>query len=209
VGGRNLRRAGKRRDGARRLAGERELSFNPDGSLNLAGSAAALMGAITPSWTNGAGAQPIDLQLGSEGGLDGLTQFGGQSALISSSVDGGLLGNIASIEVDDRGVVSAIFEDGTARRVFQLPVATFQNPDGLSRLSGNAFAVSSASGSVAINPPGALGAGKISSATLEASNVDLAQEFTNMIRFQRAYSASSKIITTVDDMLQELSNLKR
>lgn len=185
------------------------VAFNPDGSLNLAGSSPALMDSVAPAWTNGAGSQPIDLQLGSEGGLDGLTQFGGQSALISSSVDGGLLGNIASIEVDGRGVVSAIFEDGTARRVYQLPVATFQNPDGLTRLTGNAFAVSSASGSVAINPPGALGAGKIASATLEASNVDLAQEFTNMIRFQRAYSASSKIITTVDDMLQELSNLKR
>ncbi len=185
------------------------IAFNPDGSLNLAGSTAALFGTVTPAWTNGAGSQPIDLQLGSDGGLDGLTQFGGQSALISSSVDGGLLGNIASIEVDDKGVVSAIFDDGTARRVFQLPVATFQNPDGLTRLTGNAFAVSSASGSVAINPPGALGAGMISSATLEASNVDLAQEFTNMIRFQRAYSASSKIITTVDDMLQELSSLKR
>jgi flagellar hook protein FlgE len=185
------------------------VAFNPDGSLNLAGSSPALFGTLTPAWTNGAGAQPIDLQLGTDGGLDGLTQFGGQSALISSSVDGGLLGNIASIEVDERGVVSAIFDDGTARRVFQLPVATFQNPDGLTRLSGNSFAVSSASGSVAINPPGALGAGMISSATLEASNVDLAQEFTNMIRFQRAYSASSKIITTVDDMLQELSSLKR
>jgi flagellar hook protein FlgE len=185
------------------------VAFNPDGSLDLAGSSPALMGTLTPAWTNGAGAQPIDLQLGSDGGLDGLTQFGGQSALISSSVDGGLLGNIASIEVDEKGVVSAIFDDGTARKVYQLPVATFQNPDGLTRLTGNSFAVSSASGSVAINPPGALGAGMISSATLEASNVDLAQEFTNMIRFQRAYSASSKIITTVDDMLQELSNLKR
>jgi flagellar hook protein FlgE len=185
------------------------VAFNPDGSLNLAGSSPALFGTLTPAWTNGAGAQPIDLQLGTDGGLDGLTQFGGQSALISSSVDGGLLGNIASIEVDEKGVVSAIFDDGTARRVFQLPVATFQNPDGLTRLSGNSFAVSSASGSVAINPPGALGAGMISSATLEASNVDLAKEFTNMIRFQRAYSASSKIITTVDDMLQELSSLKR
>lgn len=183
--------------------------FNPDGSLDLAGSSPALFGSLTPAWTNGAGAQPIDLQLGSDGGLDGLTQFGGQSALISSSVDGGLLGNIASIEVDEKGVVSAIFDDGTARKVYQLPVATFQNPDGLTRLTGNGFAVSSASGSVAINPPGALGAGMVSSATLEASNVDLAQEFTNMIRYQRAYSASSKIITTVDDMLQELSNLKR
>ncbi|URD62418.1 flagellar hook protein FlgE [Sphingomonas sp. KRR8] len=185
------------------------LAFNPDGSLNVTGSSPALFAPITPSWTNGAGAQPISLALGSNGGLDGLTQFGGTSALISSSVDGGLLGNIASIEVSDKGVVSAIFEDGTARAVYQLPVATFQNPDGLTRLTGNAYSVSGLSGSAAINQPGALGSGSISSSTLEASNVDLAQEFTNMIRFQRAYSASSKIITTVDDMLQELSNLKR
>ena len=93
--------------------------------------------------------------------------------------------------------------------MFQLPIATFQNPDGLTRLSGNGFAVSSASGSAAINKPGALGSGSIAASTLEASNVDLALEFTNMIRFQRAYSASSKIITTVDEMLQELGNLKR
>lgn len=185
------------------------VAFNGDGSLNRTASSPALFGTLTPGWTNGASAQPITLALGSDGTLDGLTQFGGDSSLISSSVDGGLLGNIASIEVSKEGVVSAIFDDGTARAVFQLPVATFQNPDGLTRLSGNAFAVSSASGSVAINRPGALGAGTIASSTLEASNVDLAQEFTNMIRFQRAYSASSKIITTVDDMLQELSNLKR
>lgn len=185
------------------------VAFNPDGSLNLAGSTPALFAPLSVSWTNGAGSQPINLALGSNGGLDGLTQFGATSSLISSSVDGGLLGNIASVEISKEGVVSAIFEDGTARRVFQLPIATFQNPDGLTRLSGNAFAVSGASGSAAINTPGALGAGTIAANTLEASNVDLAQEFTNMIRFQRAYSASSRIITTVDDMLQELSNLKR
>ena len=185
------------------------VAFNPDGSLNLAGSTAALFAPLAVGWTNGAGSQPIDIRLGTNGGLDGLTQFGGTSALISSSVNGGLLGNIASIEVSTEGVVSAIFEDGTSRAVWQLPIATFQNPDGLTRLSGNAFAISMASGSAAVNEPGAFGSGLISSSTLEASNDDLAQEFTNMIRFQRAYSASSKIITTVDDMLQELSNLKR
>ena len=124
-------------------------------------------------------------------------------------MNGGLLGTIASVEVSPEGKVSAIFSDGSARAVFQLPIATFQNPDGLTRVSGNAFSTSSASGNVAINAPGSLGAGMIAPGTLEASNVDLAQEFTNMIRFQRAYSASSKIITTVDDMLQEVSNLKR
>ncbi len=183
--------------------------FNPDGSLDRTGSTAALFDPLNISWTNGAGSQPIELALGNDGTLEGLTQFGGEFSLISSSVDGGLLGNIASVDISADGVVSAIFDDGTARAVFQLPIATFQNPDGLTRLSGNAFSVSSASGSVSLGEPGALGAGMISAGTLEASNVDLPQEFTNMIRFQRAYSASSKIITTVDDMLQELSNLKR
>lgn len=186
-----------------------DIAFNPDGSLNRAGSTPALFDPLNVTWANDAGSEPIELALGRDGGLDGLTQFSGESALISSSVDGGLLGTIASVEVSPEGRVSAIFSDGTARAVFQLPIATFQNPDGLTRLAGNGYMTSSASGSVAINAPGSLGAGMISPGTLEASNVDLAQEFTNMIRFQRAYSASSKIITTVDDMLQELSTLKR
>jgi flagellar hook protein FlgE len=183
--------------------------FNPDGSLNVAASDAALFADLDIGWANNAGSVPIRLNLGSEGGLDGLTQFGSESALLSSVVDGGMLGTVASVEISDAGVVSAIFEDGTARAIYQLPIATFQNPDGLTRVSGNAYIMSQESGSFAINRPGALGAGSISAGTLEASNVDLAQEFSNMILFQRAYSASSKIITTVDEMLQEVSNLKR
>ena len=185
------------------------VKFNGDGSLDRANSTPALFGTITPSWSNLAGSQPIQLRLGDDGGLNGLTQSNDASALITSNVDGGMLGNLASVEISKTGVVSAVFDDGTSKKVFQLPIATFANPDGLARLSGNSYQMSAASGNVAINKPGALGAGAISGNSLEASNVDLAQEFTNMIRFQRAYSASSKIITTVDDMLQEVSNLKR
>jgi flagellar hook protein FlgE len=196
-------------DGGNGLLASGTIRFNADGSLNHAGSTPDLFNPLSINWANGAAAEPIELALGRDGGLDGLTQFSGESALISSSVNGGLLGTISSVEVSPDGRVSAIFSDGTARAVFQLPIATFQNPDGLTRVSGNAFTTSSASGNVAINAPGSLGAGMITPGTLEASNVDLAQEFTSMIRFQRAYSASSKIITTVDDMLQELSSLKR
>ncbi len=185
------------------------IAFNPDGSLDLANSSPALFDTLNVSWTNQAGSSPISLNLGSQDGLDGLTQFGSASALIASSSDGGMLNNLVSVEVSKEGIVSAIFDDGTARPVFQLPIATFANPDGLTRMSGNAYSVSQQSGNVVIGRPGELGSGDISSGTLEASNVDLAQEFTNMIRFQRAYSASSKIITTVDDMLQEVSGLKR
>lgn len=185
------------------------VKFNADGSLDLAGSDPALFSNLDIGWANGAGSTPIRLSLGSDAGLDGLTQFGSESALLSSTVDGGMLGTVASVEISDTGVVSAIFEDGTSRAIYQLPIATFQNPDGLTRISGNAYQMSQDSGNVAINKPGALGAGAIAAGALEASNVDLAQEFSNMILFQRAYSASSKIITTVDDMLQEVSNLKR
>jgi len=185
------------------------LKFNPDGSLDKTGSSAALFNPLNISWTNGAGSSPISLGLGSDGGIDGITQFGTESALITSSVDGGVLGNIASIDISKTGVVSAIFDDGTSRAVFQLPIATFQNPDGLTRLSGNGYNVSSASGAYTLNAGGSLGAGDVDAYNLESSTVDLAGEFTNMIRFQRAYSASSKIITTVDDMLREVSDMKR
>ncbi|QIG79667.1 flagellar hook protein FlgE [Stakelama tenebrarum] len=185
------------------------IAFNPDGSLDLAGSSPAPFADLNINWTNGAASVPISFELGADGGINGLTQFGTESAMISSTIDGGLLGNLSTIEISDEGIVNAIFDDGSTRAVFQLPIATFQNPDGLTRLSGNAYGISQSSGGFALNAPGSLGAGAISSNALESSNVDLAGEFTNMIRFQRAYSASSKIITTVDDMLREVSDLKR
>lgn len=185
------------------------VAFNPDGSLDRANSTAALFSPLNIGWTNGASSVPLTLGLGSNDGIDGLTQFATPSALISSTVDGGLLGSLSSTEITKTGEVRAIFSDGTSRAVFRLPIATFQNPNGLTRLPGNAYGVSNESGAVTINPPGTLSAGTIAASSLEASTVDLAGEFTNMIRFQRAYSASSKIITTVDDMLREVSDLKR
>lgn len=186
-----------------------EIRFNGDGSLDRAGSTGNFFDPLTPTWTNNAGSVPIQLSLGSDDGIDGITQSGLESSLISSNTNGGMLGNLSSVEISKDGTVNAIFDDGTTRAVFQLPIATFQNPDGLTRMSGNAYTPSRASGGYTLNTPGALGAGAIAANSLEASTVDLAGEFTNMIRFQRAYSASSKIITTVDDMLREVSDLKR
>lgn len=188
------------------------LRFNGDGSLDrtpTTGSTASLFNPLNISWTNGADSVPIEMDIGTDGGINGITNFGGESALKSSNVDGGMLGNLSAIEINKNGVVKAIFDDGGSRSVFQLPLATFQNPDGLTRLSGNGYSVSQQSGSMTLNVPGALGGGSISANALEASTVDLAGEFTNMIRFQRAYSASSKIITTVDDMLREVGDIKR
>lgn len=186
-----------------------QVKFNPDGSLDVAGSDPALFAGLNPGWTNGAGAQPIKLGLGTDGKLDGLTQTSDASGLIGSSVDGGLFGAVTGITVSDTGVVSAVFDKGEIRPIYQLPIATFANPDGLTAIQGNAYTVSDDSGNALINPAGTQGSGKITENMLEGSTADLGTEFTNMIRFQRAYSASSKIITTVDQMLQELSDLKR
>lgn len=189
-----------------------DLQFNGDGSLKKSTSTAALFNPLSITYTNGANATPpvpISLALGDDGGINGLTSFGQPSSLIRGGADGGILGNIAATDISKDGVVSAIFDDGSTRKVFQLPIATFPNPNGLTRVSGNAYTGNRSSGTMTMNAPGQLGAGKLLSNTLEASTVDLASEFTNMIRFQRAYSASSKIITTVDDMLREVSDLKR
>jgi flagellar hook protein FlgE len=185
------------------------MKFKADGSLDVANSSPALFGSLSPSWTNGAASQPIKLNLGTDGGMDGMTQFASASGTIAQTIDGGLSGSVASVDISKSGVVSAVFADGTKRAVFQLPLATFANPDGLTRLPGNGFTVSGESGNMLLNAAGTVGAGTVQEGVLEQSNVDLAGEFTNMIRFQRAYSASSKIITTVDEMLQEISNLKR
>lgn len=185
------------------------VKFNGDGSLDKTNSTGTVFDPLSITYTNGASSVPITMDLGEDGGISGLTSFGQPSSLVSGGTDGGVLGNIASIDVSKAGMVSAIFDDGSTRNVFQLPIATFPNPNGLTRVSGNAYSANRSSGSMTMNPPGELGAGNLSSNTLEASTVDLAGEFTNMIRFQRAYSASSKIITTVDDMLREVSDLKR
>lgn len=186
------------------------VAFNGDGSLDLTGSTAGIFDDLTGvDWSNGTNLQTISLNLGSNGGLDGLTQNGDVSTLLSYEVNGGLLGDVASVNISQTGVVSAVFEDGTIRAIYQLPIATFQNPDGLTAISGNAYVASLDSGTPSINAASTSGSGSIQAGKLEASTVDLAGEFTNMIRFQRAYSASSKIITTVDEMLQELGNIKR
>jgi flagellar hook protein FlgE len=181
------------------------LAFNPDGSLNKAGSTAALFTAFTPNYTNGAGSSPVTLSLGSDGGIDGVTQFDGQSALISSTVDGAVFGNVAGISIGQDGVVKALFDNGLSRDVYKVPLAVFQNADGLTRRQGNAYDVSSESGNYALVDSLTGGAGSVAPSTLEASTVDIAAEFSKLITTQRAYSAATKIITTANQMLTELT----
>lgn len=185
------------------------LAFNQDGTLDLGSTSAALQSAIPITWTGGVAPSTINLNLGTNGQANGMTQFASDSALISSSVDGAVFGNVIGVHVGDDGVVTALFDNGLAKAVYQLPIATFQNPNGLSRRSGNAYVTSDQSGAFAIQTPGSGGAGTIAPSTLEASNIDLGAEFVKLITTQRAFSASTKIITTADEMLTELNQVKR
>lgn len=184
------------------------VNFDSFGKIDLATSTAALFSGFTPGWTNGAGGVPITMPIGTGAGTD-WTQIGEDSSIGQKTVDGGMLGKITSVQITKTGELTAIFESGITRALYKVPLATFANADGLSRLNGDVFQASQDSGQALVNAANAGGAGTILGNKLEISTTDLAAEFTDMIRYQRAYSASSKIITTVDEMLQELGALKR
>lgn len=201
-------------DGATTL-GTGTLTFNTNGALqsvtgtiNTATTALSVASPPAPAAPS-AGVNPLTLDFGTIGQSNGMRQIADSTALINATADGGLLRTITSVDVSKTGQLNVLFDDGTSRPFYQLPLATFLNPDGLATIAGNAYLESPDSGTPAIAAPGSLGAGTIKASSLEASNVDLAEEFSNMIRFQRAYSASSRIITTADEMLQEANSLKR
>jgi flagellar hook protein FlgE len=178
------------------------VTFNSDGTLATPTGAVD----ITLPFAASSGLQPqtIALDLGTAGGSNGLSQFDSASTLVSSSVDGALFGNLTGISVDSDGFVSAQFSNGLTQKIFKLPVATFTNPDGLSSVSGNAYAANNETGIAALNEANLGGAGQVQSHALESSTVDLATEFTNLITTQRAYSASARVVTTASEMLDQL-----
>jgi flagellar hook protein FlgE len=183
---------------------------SPNGaSLNIAASNTGAPAGGAVKWATGLGinGQTLDLTLGQAAG--GLTQLDTPSIVQSVATNGTPFGNLTSINIDGSGYVTAAFDNGVTRRIAQVAVATFPSPDGLSAVSGDAYRVSLASGTYNLKPPGSGGAGSISPSTLEASTVDLSSEFSGLITTQRAYSASSKIITTADQMLQDLINIIR
>jgi len=196
-------------NGVQGLVSAGTLAFNPDGTLDLDNTSASLQDPMNFAWTNGAAPSEVTFNWGSDDDKDGFTQYDSVSTLISSSVNGAVFGNVTGVNITDEGVVIAKFDNGLVKPVYRLPIATFQNPDGLERTDGNAFTQSDYSGTFSLQMAGSGGAGQVAPSTLEASTVDLAQEFTNLITTQRAYSASTKVITTADEMLNELTNLKR
>ncbi|HXS07245.1 MAG TPA: flagellar hook protein FlgE [Rhizomicrobium sp.] len=191
---------------------EGTIAFNSDGTLANVNGASPASGTIslTVPWdvtTSGLQPQTISLNLGSVGGSDGLTQADAPSVLVGTNIDGTPYGSVTGVTVAKDGTVTAQFSNGLSQDVYKIPLATFTNPNGLGQITGNAYLVTKASGAPNINLAQSGPAGFIQSKSLEGSTVDLATEFTNLITTQRAYSASARIITTADQMLQQLEQL--
>jgi flagellar hook protein FlgE len=179
------------------------LTFGTDGLLSASTGGPIV---FTPT---GAAAVSLAPNFGTVGGLDGITQFSGSSTVAAVSQNGFASGSLQSITVSDNGVVTGFFGNGLNKQLAQIALAVFNNPNGLTKAGDSMFRVSNKAGEPLVGISGSSNRGVITGGTLEMSNVDLAKEFTNMIIAQRGFQANSRTITSVDQMLQDLVNIKR
>jgi flagellar hook protein FlgE len=138
-----------------------------------------------------------------------LTQFAAADTAATVDQDGATMGTLESFTIDPAGQLIGVFSNGLRETLGQVAVASFTNPPGLEKVSGSLYADNASSGTAAVGAAGNGGRGTLASGALEMSNVDLAQEFTNLIVAQRGFQANSKVITASDELLQDLVNLKR
>lgn len=152
---------------------------------------------------------PMSINIGQLGESDGITQLSDSFAPISISKDGTPAGNMTSVEVDANGIVTAFFDTGFNRTVYQIPLVDLPNPNGMISLDQQTYLPSPDSGNYFLWDAGDGPTGDVVSYAREESAVDVAGELTSMIQTQRAYSSNAKVIQTVDEMLQETTNIKR
>jgi flagellar hook protein FlgE len=142
-------------------------------------------------------------------GLDGTKQYGKGSDLISWNQNGSAAGTITGLSFNDEGTLTAVYSNGAAQDLAQISIAKFENPEALFKVGNNRLKESRDSGGAALGAPKAAGRGSIYAKSLERSTVDLATEFVNMIQNQRGFQANAKTITTTDELLNEVIQLKR
>ena len=184
------------------------VTFNSSGALQ---SVAMGPAAVT---FNGAAAQSINFNFGSPiasggTGLGGTTQFGSPSNVSAQSQDGYASGDLTGVAVDGNGVVSGTYSNGQNIAVGKLAIAKFESNDGLGKAGHNLWVATQESGVAAVGAAGSGGRAAVVSGALEQSNVDIASQFVDLIAHQRAFQANSKTITTADQMLQEVVNMKQ
>jgi len=180
------------------------INFNGDGTINAIsdtdGNIDIQLDQI--NWNNGSDLQNIEID------IERFSQFSSDYTVLFSDQDGAELGLRTGVSIDRNGVVIAQFSNGASAELYQLPLVTFANSNGLSEVSGTAYTETEDSGEENLREAGSGGAGFVEPSTLENSNVDLADEFALLIVAQRAYSAGTKVINTVDQMTQELLQLR-
>lgn len=189
---------------------EGKLTFTEDGKLNtqeLSQSNFNFKGGAKPD-------QQIKLNFGdaiAEGGkgIDGSKQYGKDSDLISWAQDGASAGTITNLSFNDEGVLTALYSNGEAKDLAQIALAKFENPEALFKAGNNRLKESRDSGAAALGTANRAGRGKLFAKSLERSTVDLAAEFVNLIQNQRGFQANAKTITTTDQLLEEVIQLKR
>ena len=191
------------------------IAFNGDGTPS-----SIIPNAMQMYWANGAENQvgtsgsstikpQVALSFGNLNQSDGVTQLGGNYQVNYLTQNGAKFGNFSGVSIGSDGIVTALFDNGVRSPVFQIPIATFANPDGMQGQTGNTWIDTSSSGAYTLRSPGEAGSATVAASSLESSTVDLGTEFTNMITVQNAYSAAAKIITTTNQMLTDLINIKQ
>ena len=189
-------------------------------ATTVSGAALTFNGNGTPSAINiatlrvnnlstGALDSVISLDLGTVDLSDGLTQFSGAYNITFINQNGVQFGTFSGVSISDEGLVVALFDNGETLPIYKIPLVTFANFNGLTAKTGNVYVSSDSSGVPVLRVAKTGSAGAVTSGSLENSTVDLGTEFTNMILAQRAYSATTRIITTADEMLDELIRIKR
>ncbi len=192
------------------------LGFTNNGFLDTESAITYTLASGGFDFNGGAAAgQVIDFDFGtsittdSGSGRDGTTQYSGASATTFQTQDGYSSGSLKSITLSQDGTMTGIFTNGQTRGLAQLALAKFISPTGLTKMGRGLYAESTESGQPVISTPQSSGTGAVLSNTLELSNVDLAEEFVKMILSQRGFQANSRVISTSDELMQELVNLKR
>jgi len=184
------------------------LTFSPDGLLSSPAPGSPIAFSI-PGLTDGASDMNLTWNPFTSAGVGRITQFGQPSAPSANSQDGSPAAELSDVGLADGGQILAHYSDGTQVQVGQVAMASIPNADTLVAAGNNAFVPSSRTATPSIGMPGTGGRGSISGGSIEASTVDIATEFTNLIVYQRGYEANSKVITTADTISQDTINLIR
>jgi flagellar hook protein FlgE len=192
------------------VSGPTAVTFDLSGALTSASPVITQAQLNTIAGSSGTwAAGGISLNFGAATAPDRLTGAAQLNSVAALSQDGSAIGSVVGFSVSQQGLITGVFSNGRSQALGQIALATFANPPGLEKAGGSLYLKTADSGEPQIGVAGQAGRGTLSGGTLEMSNVDLAAEFTNLIVAERGFQANSRVITTSDEILQDLVNLKR